>query len=198
MQANAHRYQLVELQQRRLRQEELGQAVGSLWQVYPPGPERDNMLMQAADAYRAAGNSRAELRVLEPARCTAAIPIAFSNCCSKGSPSGWWRWRRRCRAGAARPSGEHGAGGQRCRVGACASSRREGSNLPPVWTRAYSGLVGLYFGSPGCRRGQRVSGARSARERSASGSAYAAGSRSATCRRHLVLLRFALRRVSRV
>ena len=130
------------------------------WQVYPPGPDRDNVLMQAADAYRTAGNSDAELRVLDlalhgsysdrflelllekqPERLVAlATPLA-----AQEQPD--------------RPANMALAGNDAALAQRVVLAR--GRNLPPVWTSAYTGLVGLYFGAPGAawvRRFRRALG----------------------------------------
>jgi tetratricopeptide (TPR) repeat protein len=143
--ANTQRDRLVELQQQRLRHEELTRQLETYWQVHPPSADRDNVLLQAAEAYRAAGDSDAELRVLDlamrgsysdrllelllekqPGRLTAlATPVAPQH-----EPD--------------RPANMALAGNDADLALRVVEAR--GRNLPPVWTRAYSGLVGLYFG----------------------------------------------------
>jgi Tfp pilus assembly protein PilF len=152
--ANAHRDQLVELQQRRLRHEELAGQLEAYWQVHPPGGVRDLALMQAAEAYRAAGNADAELRVLDLAlrgsysdrllelllqKQPERLVVLSTPVAPQHEPD--------------RPANMALAGndaGLALRVVAA-----RGRNLPPVWTRAYTGLVGLHFG----RQAPEVNGA---------------------------------------
>ena len=57
--------QLVDLQQRRLRYDELGAQLEAYWKVFPPdGENRDGLLAQAAESYRMAGDAATELRLL--------------------------------------------------------------------------------------------------------------------------------------
>jgi hypothetical protein len=133
--ANTHRQQLVELQQRRLRHDELARQLEAYSQVDPPGPDRDNVLTQAAEAYRTAGDSDAELRVLDlalrggysdrllellltkqPSRLvTLATPVAPTH-----EPD--------------RPANMALAGNDVALALRVVEAR--GRNLPPVWTRA--------------------------------------------------------------
>jgi tetratricopeptide (TPR) repeat protein len=142
--SNTHRSQLVELQQRRLRHQELGRQLEAYWQVHPPGAERDNVLIQAAEAYRAAGDSDAELRVLDLAMRGSYSDRLLELLLEKqperlvalATPG-------RMQQQPDRPANMALAGNDAGLALRVVEAR--GRNLPPVWTRAYTGLVGLYY-----------------------------------------------------
>jgi cellulose synthase operon protein C len=139
--ANGHRRRLIELQGLRLRHDELGRQLEAYWDIYPRQPERDGILHEAAEAYRAAGNEDGEFRVLnrygqyqerffellarrEPQRLVAlATPRSPTD--EPDQPAGYAVL----------------GGGFELALDAV---KARGRNLPPVWTRAYTGLVGLY------------------------------------------------------
>ena len=145
--AEAHRYQLIELQKARLRHEELGRQLEAYWKVHPLQGQRNSVLYDAAAAYRAAGDAGSELRVLElggnlddgrylelllarqPDRLVGlATPVSAEH-----HPD--------------RPANMALTGddvGLALRVVAARSRNR-----PVVWRNAYAGLVGLHFGYRG-------------------------------------------------
>ena len=55
------------LQKQRMRFNEYGAQLEAYWKVFPNTPGKDFVLEKAADSYRAAGNTAAELRVLQEA-----------------------------------------------------------------------------------------------------------------------------------
>ncbi|MEX2301625.1 MAG: hypothetical protein WD733_11845 [Bryobacterales bacterium] len=145
--AEAHRYQLIELQKARLHHEELGKQLEAYWQVYPLQAQRNSVLYDAAAAYRAVGDSGSELRVLElggnlddgryldlllaqqPDRLVGLATPATA----EHHPD--------------RPANMALTGddvGLALRVVAA-----RGRNRPVVWRNAYAGLVGLHFGYQG-------------------------------------------------
>ncbi len=151
--ANTLRQQLVELQQQRLRHEELAGQLEAYWQVYPPGPDRDNVLLQAAEAYRTAGNSDAELRVLDLA-LHGGYSDRFLELLLRKQPD-----RLVALATPTGPQQEPDRPANMALAGDDAALaeravQARGRNLPPVWTSAYTGLVGLYFGRPSAATGQ--------------------------------------------
>jgi hypothetical protein len=73
----ASRQQVVEehvrAQRRRLRFDELGGQLEAYWKVHPPADFKSTLLEHAGNAYRAAGNQAAELRVLSAALATHSL-----------------------------------------------------------------------------------------------------------------------------
>ena len=126
--------QLASLQQRRLMFGDLGGQLLAYWKTLKPDTEnRDSYLTMAADNYRLAGDGAAESRVLlqlfqlgkldgeRMDRVAALIPVANSDAAVNYF----------LRKGTAQQ--------------AMQAVVARGKALPPVWTRAYMALTGLYF-----------------------------------------------------
>jgi tetratricopeptide (TPR) repeat protein len=147
-QADAAEQRFSELQKRRLRYDDLAHRLLEYWNVYPPNLNKNRLPVQAAEAYRAAENETGELSSLtlgqqhgglagealdrylelllkrDPQRLVAIA----------GSSS---ETERDAAANAAVASGDGGL--------ALRAVAARGRGLPPVWTKAYSGLVGLHY-----------------------------------------------------
>lgn len=149
--AERHLSQLETLQTRRLHSSELGLQIEAFWQVSPRQPsERDQLLLRAAKAYRDAGNDAAELRALASfvQRTSASrgpvlerylallVRLAPERLIAEAS-SGSSNEMRNAAVAAA-----FAAGAPKLALDAV---RARGGSRPPVWTRAYAGLGGLYF-----------------------------------------------------
>ncbi|MEO8130993.1 MAG: hypothetical protein ABI822_28095, partial [Bryobacteraceae bacterium] len=140
---------LAELQGRRMRYDDLGKIIEAFWKVYPQDDARDQLLAQAAEAYHQAGSPREELRVLsllndrgmlsgQPAQRYNALLRATSPdklvAIAEGGAS------EELRNGAATAAISGGDVALALRAVAA-----RGTGLPPVWTKAYTALTGLYF-----------------------------------------------------
>ncbi len=148
--AETHYARLVQLQRSRLQFNELGAQLEAYHRVHPRADYKYLILTRAADAYRAAGNTDAEFRVLDarfqawegggnweryfelllardPARLVALAGPA------SGLTEG-------LRDAAANYVVEHGSTAL-----ALQTVTNRGRGLNTLWTRAYTGLVGLHF-----------------------------------------------------
>ena len=150
--AQAMDARLALLQTQRMRFNEFGAQLEAYWKVFPNKPGKDLILQRAAESYRAVGNTAAELRVLQEAfegQGLSDRPLRrYLELLSNTSPERLVTIAR-------------GADTDRVRDAAAASAlstgkvtlalqaiAARGNRLPPVWTRAYTGLVGLYFSDP--------------------------------------------------
>ena len=148
-QAQAMETRLAELQKQRMRFDEYGAQLEAYWKVFPSGTEKDFILQRSADSYGAAGNRVAEFRVLQEAfdgQDLYAEPLRrYLDLLSMKSPE-----LLVTIAGGARPDQVRDAAATTAletgKVGlALQAIAARGTRLPPVWTRAYTGLVGLYY-----------------------------------------------------
>ncbi len=140
---------LGELQKQRMKFNEYGAQLESYWSESPQRPDKDLLLERAADSYESAGNTSAELRVLQRAFGRQGLDTQhlqrFLDLVSKTSPeqlvtiSGEGRGTpiRDAAASSALTTGKSDL--------ALRAIAARGQGLPSVWTRAYTGLVGLYY-----------------------------------------------------
>ena len=140
--ASAHERRLIELQQKRLKHDELGNQLEAYWNVYPRNSSRAYLLDRAAEAYQVAGNEDDEFRVRQRRGTNSErylelllkrqpdrlVALAASGGGSRGD-------NRAANYAVAR-------GGVDLALRAVAA---RGRRLPPVWTKAYRGLVGLHY-----------------------------------------------------
>lgn len=143
---------LTALQKQRMMFNELGAQLEAYWNVYPRVPGKDRILERAAQSYRSAGNTEGELRTLakafageglsDPALKRYLALLLESDRQRVVTIAGEGRAPRikDAAANVAVASGDS-------RLALEGISAR-GRGLPPVWTRAYTGLVGLYFADP--------------------------------------------------
>jgi Tfp pilus assembly protein PilF len=141
---------LIDHQRRRLRFGVLGAQLEAAWRAMPPQTDgRDTLLARAASAYAAAGDPVSELRVIRIKKaqsgldnnliasfCTllAQQPQALVNVAGT-DPAGDMRdMAANCAIQNSRPAD------------ALNAVLARGQGLKPVWTSAYTGLTGLYFG----------------------------------------------------
>ncbi len=143
---NSHRLRLIELQRQRMRYDELGVQLEAYWQVYPNRPDRDGVLDQAAEAYRASGNVAAELKVLamhqEREGLSGDSLQRYLDLLAVHMPD-----RLVVEAGQGREpyvALKTAAASGNSRL-ALAAIRAHGGSMPHVWTRAYTGLAGVYY-----------------------------------------------------
>lgn len=129
---------LVSLQSARMRQEELGLQLEAYWRVHPNNDQKALVLQKAADAFQAAGNVAAEMRLREQLR-----DARYYELLARFQPG-------QLAAVAARSSGfealdaavRYAAPQDALR----AISARGAAKLPPVWTDSYLALAGIYGG----------------------------------------------------
>lgn len=140
---------LSEVQGRRLRYDELGGQIEAFWKVYFQ-PNKDHLLVQAADAYRQAGSTGQELRVLGflGDRGTLSGPEAqrYSVLLRSAAPE------KLVSVAGSNPSQEIrntavtvAIAGNDAALALRAVNAR-GAGLPAVWTKAYTALTGFNFG----------------------------------------------------
>ena len=144
--------QIIETQQRRLRYTELARQLEAYWKIYPPdGSNRDGLLSDAAENYRLAGDTAAELRLLDHleqlgqlggalitryAELLSPTPARFIAVAKSGRSVN-------IRNEFANYALQHFTADRALEVIAA-----RGVGQQPVWNRGYTGLAGLYFASP--------------------------------------------------
>jgi hypothetical protein len=141
-----HETRLVDLQRQRMQYGELGVQLEAYWQVSPNSGERDNLLDHAAEAYRAGGNVAAELKVLATRHGRAGLSgdllQRYLDLLAAHVPD-----RLVAEAGGGRE--EYAALNTAAASGnaklALAAIRAHSGSMPHVWTRAYTGLAGVYY-----------------------------------------------------
>jgi Tfp pilus assembly protein PilF len=156
---------LIELENQRMKYDELGADLEKYWSVYPLQPDKDRLLTEAAAAYRAGGDTANELRVLD---------VAFSHGALGGDLLGRYfqlllasdpaklvtiaRTGDTVRANTRDAAANFIlASGHRDLALQAVSAR--GAGLPPVWTRAYTGLTGFYYSDKGAAVDEAFRGA---------------------------------------
>jgi tetratricopeptide (TPR) repeat protein len=140
---------LVDLQRRRTRFAELG---AQLEQLARPavGTDRNPFLIPAADAYRSAGDPDGEVRVLS------AISASYLDDARQQRLFELLLQRQPERLVALTSNWQTGAGERAAdyviahgdATLAHSAVQTRGRPRPPVWTKSYDGLVGLYFSEP--------------------------------------------------
>jgi tetratricopeptide (TPR) repeat protein/Tfp pilus assembly protein PilF len=141
---------LTALQSERMRFAELGRQLEAYWTASPGenSNNRDGILYSAADAYRSAGDAADELRVLKirAARPNpradvlqryAELLVSFD---PQGVPAAAWSGPDKVRDAVANAAVESGGADLALRAVIA-----RGRGLPAVWTKAYTGLAGLYY-----------------------------------------------------
>ena len=141
-----HETRLIDLQRQRMQYDELGVQLEAYWQVRPNSSERDNLLDQAAAAYRASGNVGAELRVLALRHGRAGLEgdllQRYLDLLAAHTPD-----RLVAEAGHGKqpyPALNTAAASGNAKL-ALEAIRAHGSSMPHVWARACTGLAGLYY-----------------------------------------------------
>ena len=140
---------LVDLQKQRMRFNELGTQLEAYWNVYPQKPGKDYTLQKAADSYASAGNTVAELRVLQEAFDRGGLDGrhlgSYLDLVSRTSPEQLVTIAGEAHADQVRDAAATSALATGKVDLALRAIAARGNRLPPVWTRAYTGLVGLYY-----------------------------------------------------
>jgi cellulose synthase operon protein C len=147
---SSHLQRLIELQSRRLKFAELANQLET-YAARLPYTSQPYVLMSAADAYRSAGSPSTELRIFSELDARGHLyqnqqryfELLFAQQPKKlvelagNTHSRWYE----AATVFAISSGDDKL--------AYDAIRAHGASLPPVWTKAYAGLAGLYFGDPG-------------------------------------------------
>ena len=141
---------LSAMQEKRLKFEDLGHTLEAVWKALPPDAEnRNDLLQQAADRYGKVGDTRDELRVLTQLESLGALsgPAAarYNKLLRQTAPD---RLIRVAGTGATPDLRNSAANiamnGDDASLALKAVAAR-GRGLPPVWTKAYTALAGLFF-----------------------------------------------------
>jgi len=147
--ADRYRQRLAELERLRLRNQELGQKLEAYWRACEPRNRSQTVMFEAAEAFRAAGDVEAEMRVwaeLERIRWHGGerreryLELLFEHdpgrIVEMAKPSQSSSDRADLPANYAVVRGD--------RELALQAVKARGEALPPIWSRAYTGLTGLY------------------------------------------------------
>jgi cellulose synthase operon protein C len=137
--------ELIQIQQERLQYAELAEQLEVYWNALAASDQRDQLLIQAADNWRLAANPKEELRVRQLLfqRGNIPDPTRYADLLYRAAPD------RFIQAAA-------GTSGLRDAAMALAYKAPDsttalkiidtrGAKLPPVWSRAYTALTGVYF-----------------------------------------------------
>ena len=128
-------YELIQLQNSRMRFDELGHQLEALAASAPQGPVRGNLLTQAAEAYTSVGDTVGLQRI------SGQVPETrrYLEIVARGDPSKLLRWagQRDDAADLAVASGDANV--------ALGAVRARGRSLQPIWNRAYTALTSLYY-----------------------------------------------------
>ncbi|MBZ5515831.1 MAG: hypothetical protein LAN62_13500 [Acidobacteriia bacterium] len=149
--AQTQEARLQELQTQRMKFDELGAQLEAYWSVHPPVLGKDTILERAAASYQAGGNTEGELRALSTAfghqGLSGASLARYLDLLLAHDPQ-----RLVAIAGRGTLAARDGAGNVAIASGDRALALEviaaRGRGLPPVWSRAYTGLVGLYYTDP--------------------------------------------------
>jgi predicted Zn-dependent protease len=147
--AQAMQSRLALLQKQRMRFNEYGAQLEDYWKVFPNRPGKNFILEQAAENYRAVGNTAAELRVLQEAfdgRGLNGVPLRrYLDLLSKTSPEQLVAIAGGADADKVRDAAATSALATGKVDLALQAIAARGHRLPAVWTRVYTGLMGLYY-----------------------------------------------------
>lgn len=143
--------QLIEFQQRRLRYAVLARQLEAYWMTYPPdGNNRDGLLSQAAENYRLAGDTAAELRLLDQldrhGELAGPLIARYAELLSK-TPQRFLAAVKSDRSANVRNDFAGYALDNFSAARALEVIAARGVGLPPVWGHAYTALTGVYFAS---------------------------------------------------
>ena len=148
-QARSMETRLDVLQKQRMRFNEYGAQLEAYWKVFPQRPGKDHILQKAADSYASAGNTAAELRVLQEACDGEGLDGQhlgrYLELVSMTSPEQLVTIAGGVHANPVRDAAATSALATGKVDLALRAIAARGGGLPPVWAHAYTGLVGLYY-----------------------------------------------------
>ena len=144
--ANDDRRRVIEIEQRRMRHAELGRTLELHWQSHPARNQERHILDEAAAAFRAAGDFDSELRILALQNGEGRWTERYFELLLEREPD-----RLVTLAAAPNESFAQNAVNYAALYGDAEQARRAvelfGRRQSPVWTPAYTGLVGLFHGA---------------------------------------------------
>lgn len=140
---------LADFQQQRLQYSELAKQLEAYWKIYPPdGQNRDGLLSEAAENYRLAGDTASELRLFgeldRRGQLGGALITRYAQLLSN-SPQQFLAVAKSDRSTNVRNEFASYAIDNFPASRALEVVAARAAGLPPVWGRAYTGMVGLYF-----------------------------------------------------
>lgn len=142
---------LIDLQKRRLQNAELAGQLEKLWEKSPADDSRDGLLAKAAQQYRAAGATAAELRVLKRLLGMGALlqdeegSTRFLEWAAKSSPQDLIDSARNAENDDLRRRALNVALDLGTPELALKTVAARGANLPPVWGKVHTALTGVYL-----------------------------------------------------
>ena len=128
-------WQLIELQNSRMRFDELGHQLETLAAHAPVGDSRTALLTQAAEAYTSIGDAASLQRIFGQVPETRR----YLEILARSDPSKLLRW-----AGQRDDAADLAVASGNANVALAAITAR-GQHQPPIWTRAYTALTSLYY-----------------------------------------------------
>ncbi len=145
----AYEQKLISLQSKRLKFDELGQQLEHLASTLSYELGRDSVLLSAAQAYRDGGNDRAELAVLRRLEATTsgAQQQRYFQLLLKDDPQHLVDLAGSPSDHVNDPATDYAIAHGDNKL-ALAAVEARGRRLPPVWTKSYAGLAGLYLDDP--------------------------------------------------
>jgi Flp pilus assembly protein TadD len=142
----SHMSRLVDLQKHRLKFNELGAQLQQYAAVVP-NEQKGGILLQAAQQYRAAGNTAAELAVLTRLGGSGDMPRYLQLLLAR-DPQRLVQMAALPQPNATTDAATNLAIASGNFPLALQAVQAHGRALPPVWTRGYTGLTGLYYSNP--------------------------------------------------
>jgi tetratricopeptide (TPR) repeat protein len=149
--AEAHVSRITELQKSRMQFAALGALMEKYWRAKGDHMTQYGPLIQAAQAYAAAGDTDSEFHVLSEAIGNVDFN-RYLSLLRQRNPDGWLKLSAESFGGMqlAVDSGDRSSARTVVSLG--------GTRITPVWARAYLGLVGLYYRDPAAEVNDAFSG----------------------------------------
>ncbi|MEZ5365777.1 MAG: tetratricopeptide repeat protein [Bryobacterales bacterium] len=141
--APGYRVRLIDVQSKRMRHAELGAQLERIWQAHPDRGRQTNILDDAAEAYRKAGDETAELAALERYGGFGRWTERYLELLLARTPDRLIALSADRDRGKARMAADYAV----LQGGAALAKRAVeayGRARPAVWTPSYTGLVGLF------------------------------------------------------
>lgn len=148
--ASQKRARLIELQQQRMRHSELGRQLEAHWRTHPRRNQETQLLNEAATAYRTAGESGNEFRVLEIRAGAGAWQERYAALLLERNPTALLAIASGSRTTLADRTTEYVILNGDSDLAWRAIEAR-GANRLPVWEQTYKGLAGVLHPNDGSR-----------------------------------------------
>jgi Tfp pilus assembly protein PilF len=143
----SHLARLVELQKRRLKFNDLGAQLQQYAAVVP-NEQRSSILLQAAQSYRSAGNTAAELAILGRLGGSGGDLQRYLQLLLARNPQRLVQLAALPQPNATADAATNLAIASGNFPLALQAIQAHGRALPPVWTRGYTAITGFYYASP--------------------------------------------------